>query len=54
LWKRYGDLNKKEVVKSFGAVLVMMGFAGSALQILAVALVVLVLHLGIKTVCEEA
>jgi len=52
-WKKWGDLSNKQVLKSFGAVLVAMGFAGNALQILAVALAVVVLHIGVKAICEE-
>ena len=52
-WKRYGDLSNEAVLKSFGAVLAAMGFSGNVLQMLAVALGVIVLHLGCKTICEE-
>lgn len=50
-WQRWGNLNNKTVVETFAAILVSLGFSGSQLQVLVVALVVLVLHLGIKTVC---
>ncbi len=52
-WRRYRDLSSRSVLESFGAVLMAMGFSGNALQILAVALGVIVLHLGLKTICEE-
>uniref|UniRef100_UPI004055D167 hypothetical protein n=1 Tax=Candidatus Electronema sp. TaxID=2698783 RepID=UPI004055D167 len=52
-WKRYGDLSNEAVLKSFGAVLAAMGFSGNVLQMLAVALGVIVIHLGCKAVCEE-
>ena len=53
LWKKYHDLSNEEVLKSFGALLVGMGFSGNVLQMLAVALVVIVLHLGCAVICEE-
>ncbi|CAK8716280.1 MAG: hypothetical protein CDV28_10690 [Candidatus Electronema aureum] len=52
-WKKYRNLSSKSVLESFGAILVAMGFAGTALQLLAMALVVIVLHLGCKVICEE-
>ncbi len=52
-WKKYGDLSNEAVLKSFGAVLAAMGFSGNVLQMLAVALGVIVIHLGCKAVCEE-
>jgi len=35
------------------SVLVTLGFSGGALQILVVSLAVIVIHLGVKTVCDE-
>lgn len=52
-WKKYRDLSSKSVLESFGAILVAMGFSGNALQLLAMALVVIVLHIGLKAICEE-
>jgi hypothetical protein len=52
-WKKWGDLSSKAVLESFGAVLVAMGFSGNALYVLAVALGVIVMHLGCKAVCTE-
>jgi len=52
-WKKHRDLSSKSVLESFGAVLMAMGFSGNALQILAEALGVIVLHIGCKAVCEE-
>ena len=48
-----GGIEQRKVLKSFGVVLVAMGFSGNALQLLAVSLAVIVLHLGVKTICEE-
>jgi hypothetical protein len=53
-WLKWGDLSNEAVLKSFGAILVTLGFSGHVLQILAVALTVIVMHIGCKAVCEEA
>ncbi len=52
-WKKWGDLNNKEVLKSFGALIMAMGYSGNALQALAVAAGVIVLHLGCTVICEK-
>ena len=52
-WQKWGDLDNKAVLKSFGAILVALGFSCGALQILVVSLAVIVIHLGVKTVCDE-
>lgn len=52
-WKKYGDLNNKDMLKTFGGVLVAMGITSTLLQTAAVAVSVIILHLGIKTICEE-
>ncbi len=53
-WQKWGDLSNKEVVRTLGAVLAAMGFTGNALQMLAVALGVIIMHVGLKAVCAEA
>ncbi len=50
-WQRYRDLSSRSVLESFGAILMAMGFSGNALQILAVALCVIILHIGLQAVC---
>jgi len=52
-WKKWGDLSNEAVLKSFGALLAGMGFSGNALQMLAVAAGVIVMHLGCRAVCAE-
>jgi hypothetical protein len=52
-WKKYGDLNNKDMLKTFGGVLVAMGITSTLLQTAVVAVSVITLHLGIKTICEE-
>jgi hypothetical protein len=53
-WKKYGDLNNKDMLKTFGGVLVAMGITSTLLQTAVVAVSVIILHLGIKTICEES
>lgn len=52
-WRQWRDLTSKQMVKSFGGVLAGMGIAGAPLQTLTVALAVIVLHIGVRAVCEE-
>jgi hypothetical protein len=52
-WRIYRDLSSKAVLESFGTILAAMGFAGNALQVLAVATGVIVLHIGCTAICEE-
>jgi len=51
--KKWGDLNNKDVLIQFGAILTTMGFAGNKLQVLAVALGVIVIHIGVDAFCME-
>ncbi len=51
-WKKWADLNNKDVIEKFTAILVALGFTGNTLPILVVAVAVIVIHLGVKTVCE--
>jgi len=52
-WQKWRDLSSRSVLESFSAILAAMGFSGNALQVLAVALAVVVLHLGCSAICEE-
>ncbi|MGE0085538.1 MAG: hypothetical protein AB7S75_14090 [Desulfococcaceae bacterium] len=52
-WKKWQDLTNDAVLKQFGAVLVGMGLAGNPLQVTAVALGVMVIHIGLKAFCME-
>lgn len=52
-WQRYRDLSSRAVLESFIAILAAMGYSGNALQVLAVAAGVIVLHLGCTVICEE-
>jgi hypothetical protein len=52
-WAKWKDLANKDIVKTFGGVLVGMGLSGSALQIAVVAIAVYVLYLGVEAFCRE-
>lgn len=52
-WKKYGDLNNESMLKKFGSILAGLGLASIPLQTAVVAVSVIILHLGIKTTCEE-
>ena len=52
-WKKYKSLASKDVVQSFGPVLVAMGFSGVLLESLIVAVGVTVVHIGLTAFCEE-
>jgi translation elongation factor EF-Tu-like GTPase len=52
-WKKWGDLNNKDVLDKFGIVLTAFGLSGNKLAVVAVATTVIALHLGAKVFCEE-
>jgi hypothetical protein len=52
-WKKWGDLNDKDVLEKFGVVLTAFGLSGNNLAVVAVATTVIALHLGAKVFCEE-
>ena len=49
----FGALKKDEVLEKFAGLLAVMGFSGAAMDILTVAIVVYVLHIGIKRFSER-
>ncbi len=51
-WKKWADLNNKDVIERFTAILVALGFTGNSLEILLVSVAVIVIHLGAKAFCE--
>ena len=51
-WQKWTDLKNEAVIDRFTAILVGLGFAGIALEILVVSTAVIVIHLGAKTFCE--
>jgi len=52
-WLKWGDLDNKDAVERLGAVLVTMGMSGGVVRSLVVAVVVIVVHIGIKAFCED-
>jgi hypothetical protein len=52
-WKKWGDVENPEVIRTFAALLAGMGFTGSLVPTLVVPLAVIVLNIGVKTLCKE-
>lgn len=52
-WKKWGDLDNQDAVERLGAVLVTMGFSGDVLSPLVVAVMVIIIHIGLKAFCED-
>jgi hypothetical protein len=56
-YQLFGDLNKEETLEKFAGFLAVMGFSGTALKILTVAITVYVIRIGIqafsKKYCQE-
>ena len=52
-WKKYGDLDNETTLKLVGGILTTMGLTGGMLQAGAIAVTVMVVHLTVKTICEE-
>ena len=52
-WKKWKDVTNKDLLQTFGGVLVGMGLSGSALQIAAVAVAVYVLYIGVQAFCDQ-
>jgi hypothetical protein len=52
-WHKWGDLNNQDALERLGAVLVTMGFSGNVVSPLAVAAIVVVVHIGLKAFCED-
>ena len=52
-WKKYADLENEKTIAFVGGVMGTMGLAGQPLTSAAIAVTVIMLHLGVKTMCEE-
>ncbi len=52
-WKKWADLDNKDVIDKFVLILAPMGFSGAALEMLVVAVAVIVIHIGVKAFCED-
>jgi hypothetical protein len=52
-WEKYHDLASKDMLKTFGGLLVGLGLAGNPLAVVSVAISVYVLHLGVEAFCAD-
>jgi hypothetical protein len=52
-WQKYADLENEQTLAFVGGVLGAIGLAGQPLTSVAIAVTVILLHLGVRTVCEE-
>jgi 2-keto-3-deoxy-galactonokinase len=52
-WKKYGDLENKDMLKTFSGILIGMGVSNALLATAVVAVSVIVIHIGIKAFCED-
>jgi hypothetical protein len=52
-WHKWGDLQNKDVIRSFTSLLAGMGLSGQVLPVVIVATAVIVLHLGVNAICDE-
>jgi hypothetical protein len=52
-WHKWKDLSNKDLVKFSYGILVGLGITGAALYVVIVAVAVIILHLGVKTICAE-
>jgi hypothetical protein len=52
-WKKWGDLDNKEAMDKFKVVLTGLGLTGNLLPSVLVAVMVIVLHIGVKAFCDE-
>jgi hypothetical protein len=50
-WTKYRDLPSKNMLNTFGSILVGLGLSGSALHIAVVAIATYVLYLGVQAFC---
>jgi hypothetical protein len=50
-WQKWKDVTNRDVLKTFGGVLVGLGMSGAPLQIAVVAIAAYVLYLGIEAFC---
>ena len=52
-WQKWGDLQNKETLDKLGAAGVALGLSGEILPVVAAAITVIIIHLGVRTICEE-
>ena len=52
-WKKWGDLDNKEAMDKFKVILTGLGLTGNLLSSVLVAVMVIVLHIGVRAFCDE-
>ena len=52
-WKKWGDLDNKEAMDKFKVVLTGLGLTGNLLSSVLVAIMVIVLHIGVRAFCDD-
>ena len=52
-WKKWGDLDNKEAMDKFKVILTGLGLTGNLLTSALVAVMVIVLHIGVRAFCDE-
>jgi hypothetical protein len=52
-WKKYADLENEKTIGFVSGIVGAMGLTGGAATGAAIAVTVIMLHLGVKTICEE-
>ena len=52
-WKKWGDLDNKEAISTFKGILAGLGLSGNVLPTVIVAVMVIVLHIGVRAFCDE-
>jgi hypothetical protein len=52
-WKKYADLENEKTIGFVSGIVGAMGLTGGAAAGVAIAVTVVMLHLGVKTMCEE-
>ena len=52
-WKKYADLENEKTIGFVSGIVGAMGLTGGAAAGVAIAVTVIMLHLGVKTMCEE-
>ena len=52
-WKKWGDLDNKEAMDKFKVILTGLGLTGNLLTSALVAVMVIVLHIGVRAFCDD-
>jgi len=52
-WQKYDDLRNEDALEKLGMILAVMGFAKASVQVLAVAITVYLLRIGLNVFCDK-